>query len=153
MIIAPPVGDPSQAEKYINQLISLIDMDKVDVFHTDLSKFDPSNLQDHYRIELQDYNVEVSHSKHPNSGKDSYVLLFTNIKDVASGNSEKIILAYMHLDDSQFMRTKRAFLEQETRKRKAEEERKLKEALRPVDQILEQLSQSALPVSTTPAIS
>lgn len=154
MASSPPSGDPAQAEKYINQLISLIDLDKLDVFHTDLTRFDPTNLQDHYQMELQEYKLEVSHSKHPSSGKDSYVLVFTNIKNVADGNSEKIILAYMHLDDSQFMRVRRAFLEQESRKKKMEEERRLKEALKPVDQVLDHISEQALAVSTAaPAVS
>ncbi len=139
-LLPPPSGDPERAEKYINQLINLMDQDKLDIFHTDLTKFDPTNLQDHYRVDLNDYKVEISHSKHPNSGKDSYVMLFTNIKNMAENNCEKIILAYMHLDDTQFMRIKRSYLEQDARKKKAAEEKRLKEALKPVDAILEDLS-------------
>ena len=153
MVTPPPSGDAKQAEKYIEQLISLIDADKLDVTHTDLSQFDPSNLQDHYRVELDDHKVEMSHSKHPSTGKDAYVLLFTNIKNVSSGQSEKIILAYMHLDNNQFLRIRRAFLEQEDRKKKMEEERKLKEALKPVDQILEKLSKAPVHQITAPAVS
>ncbi len=135
----PPSGDPVQAEKYINQLINLIESDRLDIIHTDLGKFDPSSLQDHYRVELKDYRVEVSHSKYPNTGKDSYVILFTNIKNVADGNYEKIILAYMHLDNTQFSRFKKVAFGQIDRKKKVEEEKRLKAALAPVDQILENL--------------
>lgn len=138
--LPPPGGDPSQAEKYINQLISLIDKDKLDVSHTDLSKFDPSTLQDHYRLELRDYQVEVSHSKHPDSGKDSYIILFTNIKNHLSGDCEKIILAFMHLDVNQFLRFKKVSLNQLDKKRRAEEEKRLKAALEPVDLLLEDLN-------------
>lgn len=137
--LPPPSGDPNQAVKYVNQLIQLVDTDKLDVVHTDLSKFDPTSLQDHYSMELKDYKVEVSHSKYPNSGKDSYVILFTNIKHVVSGNSEKIILAYLHLDDSQFNSLKKSFSSQIDRKRREEEEKRLKEAMTPIDKILEQL--------------
>ena len=64
----------------------------------------------------------------------------------------------MHLDDSQFIRIKRASLEQEARKKKAEEDRRLKEALKPVDQILDQLTKTSTqetsgPSIATPAIS
>lgn len=140
--VPPPSGDPSQAEKYVGQLINLIDADKVTISHTDLARFDPSSLQDHFFIELRDYQVEVSHSKHPESGKDSYVLLFTNLKKVSDGNCEKIILAYLHIDDSQFMKFRRAYAQHAERKRRAEEEKRFKESMKPVDQILDQLSQS-----------
>lgn len=138
--LPPPSGNPAQAEKYIGQLVSLIDNDKLAVLNTDLSKFDPSSLQDHYRIDLKDYQLEVSHSKHPSTGKDSYVLLFTNIKNIVQNNCQKIILAYLHLEDSQFGRFKTACKNQLERERKKEEDKRLKEALQPVDQILANLS-------------
>lgn len=138
--LPPPSGDSIQAEKYINQLIQLIEKDKLDVCHTDLSKFDPSTLQDHYQLDLRDYRVEISHSKHPNSGHDSFVILFTNIRNVLDGNCQKIILAYMHLDTNQFNRFKKASLEQMERGKRREEEKRLKAALQPVDQILDSLS-------------
>lgn len=140
--LPPPSGDPNQAEKYINQLVELIDTDRLDVAHTDLSKFDPSSLQDHYSLELDQYKVEVSHSKQPASGNDSYVILFTNIKNLTDGNCEKIILAYMHLSDNQFADFKNASLQQLERRRKAEEEKRLKEAMSPIDQALGNLTGS-----------
>lgn len=138
--IPPPSGDPKQAEKYINQLIELIDSDALEVSHTDLAKFDPTSLQDHYYLELKEYRVEVSHSKYPNSGKDSYIILFTNIKNLSDGSAEKIILAYMHLEENQFARFKKISLGQMERRRKAEEEKRLKNALEPVDRILQDFS-------------
>lgn len=136
----PPTGDPIQAEKYINRLIQLIEQGKLSVSRTDLSKFDPSALQDHYRLELKEYQVEISHSKHPDSGKDSYIMLFTNLKKLADNNCEKVILAYMHLDDSQFIRLKKTYMEQAEKARKLAEENRLKNALAPIDAILQDLT-------------
>lgn len=138
--IPPPGGTPEQAEKYVSQIIDLIDADKLEVNHTDLAKFDPSNLQDHYRLELQDYHVEVSHSKNPDNGKDSFVILFTNLQNIRDGCSEKIILAYMHLDPLQFKRFVSASHEQHNRRFKIEEEKRLTEAMQPIDQALKSLN-------------
>lgn len=145
--IVPPSGDPEQAEKYVSKLIDLVNNDKVLVDHTDLSKFDPSALQDHYRLELKDYNVEVSHSKNPNNGNDSHVILFTNLQNVRDGCTQKIILAYMHLSIDQFKRFTHAAHQQKERIKKAEEEKRLKEALKPIDQALEDIS-SEKPISS-----
>ncbi|MBI2600658.1 hypothetical protein HYW42_01780 [Candidatus Daviesbacteria bacterium] len=136
----PPNGDSGQAEKYILQLIKLIDKDLITVSHTDLSRFDPSSLQFHYRINLKDYQVEISHSKHPDSGKDSYIMLFTNIKNMIENRCEKLILAYLHLEVAQFNRFKKTADDQLFRIKKAEEEKRLKEALAPVDKVLDQIS-------------
>ena len=151
----PPSGDPQKAEKYVEQLITLVESDTLDIFHTDLARFDPSSLQDHFSMELKDYQVEVSHSKHPQSGKDSYVMLFNNIKNVTNGNCEKVILAYMHLDDSQFMQFRRSYTQQVERKRKTEEERRLKDALAPIDKTLAEFKsdQTQTPTSAPPALS
>lgn len=138
--LAPPSGDPLQAEKYVKELIQLIEQDKLIISHTDLAKFDPSALQDHYSMTLREYHVELSHSKHPESGEDSFVILFTNIKNVADGNFEKVILAYMHLDENQFKQFKIAFTNQAQRLKKVEEVERLKSALEPVDQILKDIN-------------
>ncbi len=140
--IPPPSGDPQQAEKYISQLVGLIETDKLNVLQTDLAKFDPTSLQEHYSLELKEYRVEVSHSKYPQSGKDSYVILFTNIKNLSEGNYEKIILAYMHLTNNQFISFKNASLQQLQRRAKELEEKRLQNALEPVDQILEDFTTS-----------
>lgn len=132
----PPAGDFQKASKYIEQLIELINQDKITVNHTDLSKFDPSALQDHYRIDLEQYQVEISHSKYPDSGKNSYVILFNNLQKVKDECLEKVILAYMHLDDRQFNNFKDAAISQMTRKRKIEEEKRLDQVMQPIDQIL-----------------
>lgn len=138
----PPSGDSNQAEPYINQLIDLINTDRLPVLDTDLSRFDPTSLQKHYRLHLRDYEVEISHNKHPDSGKDFYTILFNNLKQVNQQCSEKVILAYMHLTENQFRIFKSAVERQVERKKKAEEEKRLKQAMVPIDRILEQLNSS-----------
>lgn len=136
----PPKGDSTKADQYTKRLIKLITENKVTVFHTDLKKFDLSSLQDHYRIDLGDYEVEVSHSKQPDTGKDFYVMLFNNLKRVQQdGNSciNKVILAYTHLTETQFKNFKEAALDQLERIHKAEEAKRFKQALAPIDQLLE----------------
>ncbi|MBI2017528.1 hypothetical protein HYS92_00610 [Candidatus Daviesbacteria bacterium] len=161
--LPPPSGDPKKAEKYVDQLISLLESDNLTIYHTDLARFDPSFLQDHFRIDLKDYQVEISHSKHPQSGKDSYVMLFSNLKNIPNSESEKVILAYMHLDDSQFMNFRKVYTQQADRRRRLEEERRLNAALAPIDQTLQELStaqnleefkgQTQNPALNTPALS
>lgn len=137
--LPPPSGDSKKAERYIKSLIQLINADKLEVNHTDLSQFDPTNLQDHYRLDLKDYQVEVSHSKQPDSGKDFYVLLFNNIKQVRENCSERVILAYMHLDGDQFIAFKRSCEGQVGRAKQREEEKRLEEALSPIDAALQDI--------------
>ncbi len=139
--INPPIGDSKQAEKYISQLIDLITQDKLEISHTDLSQYDPSSLKDHYRADLRDYQVEISHSKNPETDEDSYVILFNNLKQIKEGTSQKTILAYMYLDQTQFERFKNTAESQIEKKKKAEEEKRLKEALSPIDEVLENLRQ------------
>jgi hypothetical protein len=138
----PPKGDEQKAEKYLKQLSSLIDTNKLKVHHTDLSKFDPTNLYDHYRMDLKDYQVEVSHSKQANTGVDSYIMLFTNLKNIQEGCTEKIILAYISITADQFRRFKTVADEQLDRIKKAEEEKRFNEAMTPIDQTLEQVFQN-----------
>ncbi|MBI2330220.1 hypothetical protein HYU94_02435 [Candidatus Daviesbacteria bacterium] len=138
--LPPPSGDPRKANHYIIQLVELIKSDKLIVMQTDLAKFDPSSLQNHYRLDLNDYEVEVSHSKQPDSGKDFYIILFNNLKHISGQCTEKIILAYIHLSDDQFRNFKAAADDQLERKRKEAEEKRFKETMLPIDQILEQLT-------------
>lgn len=145
----PPAGDALQAENYIRKLIHLIDKDIIEITKTDLSQFAPGSLQDHYRITLNDYHVEISHSKHPQSGNNSYIILFTNIRNLPQ-SGQKIILAYMHMHDTQFKDIKNVATEQIERIKRKVEEKRLKEALLPIDQILDDISVVEI---TTPAIS
>ncbi len=138
--LPPPSGDATKAEKYIQQLVSLISQNKVTVIHTDLSLFDPTSLEDHYRIDLSDYQVEISHSKNPDTSEDSFVILFNNLKQVREGCSEKSILAYMHLNSSQFLQFKQVADEQVNRIKKAAEEKRFIEAMSPIDQALNNIS-------------
>lgn len=147
--LTPPTGDALQAENYIRKLIHLIDKDIVEIAKTDLSQFAPGSLQNHYRVALNDYHVEISHSKHPQSGDNSYIILFTNIRNYPQ-TGQKIILAYMHIHDIQFKDVKAAADQQVGRVKKRAEEKRLKDALKPIDQILDEISVVEI---TTPAIS
>lgn len=134
---SPPKGDHQKAEKYISKLIQLLNQDKVEVIHTDLNRFDPGSIQDHYRVDLKEYQIEISHSKLPSSGADSFVMIFTNFSNVQAGNTEKVILAYTQLSEAQFTRFKTAAEDQLERERKVEEEKRFNSATAPIDQILE----------------
>jgi len=137
---APPKGNSEKAERYINQLVELINQNKLQVFHTDLKRFDPGSLQDHYTVNLTDYQIEISHSKHPNSGKASYVMIFNNFKHLAQGSGEKVILAYIYLADAQFSKFKIVADHQLEEKRRTEEEKRFKQAVAPIDSLLSQAS-------------
>lgn len=141
--LPPPSGDSEKADKYISQLIDLISTDKLLVSHTDLAKFDPTSLQDHYRMDLKDYEVEVSHNKQADSGQDSYIILFNNLKFVNDKCTEKVILAYMNLTEAQFKSFKSTTDEYLDRKRREAEEKRLREAMTPIDDILTQLTAPA----------
>jgi molecular chaperone GrpE (heat shock protein) len=147
----PPKGDFEKAEKYINQLVELLNQKRVEVFHTDLKKFDPTTLQDHYTIKLEDYQIEISHSKQPNTGKDSYVMIFNNFKNLTDGKGEKAILAYVYLADSHFSKFKIVADRQIEDRRRAEEEKRFKEAMTPIDSLLDQALASTKPEHTPTA--
>ena len=134
----PPRGDFQQAEKYINQLVDLISRNKIEVSHTDLKKFDPTTLQDHYTVNLSTYHIEISHSKQPNSDKDSHVMIFNNLKHLAEGTGDKVILAYIYLAESQFSRFKAAADRQIYDRERALEEKRFNQAVEPIDQLLNQ---------------
>jgi hypothetical protein len=144
----PPCGDMENAEKYLNWLIDLIQTDKITVTHTDLRKFDPCSMQDHYFVPMDDYTVEVSHSKNPNTDADSFVMLFNNIKKIAAGNAEKVILAYIPLSDGQFRKFKLISDQQIERYIRQAEERRFQEAMAPVDQMFQKLSGGSTPPET-----
>lgn len=138
--LPPPSGDSQRAESYVSQLISLISEDKLKVTHTDLSKYDPSSLQDHYSLDLHDYQVEISHSKQPSTGNDSYVILFNNIKNLAEGETQKEILAYLVINEEQFKKLKDVADEQIETLKKIEEEKRFKAAMTPVDQLIDKIT-------------
>lgn len=137
--LPPPSAGQEKAEPYLQKLIQLIEQDKLLVAHTDLKKFDPNSIQDHYQLELKDYQVEISHSKQPDSGKDFYTLLFNNLKKIEEGCSQKIILAYLHLSEDQFNRFAKLADEQIAKKKREAEEKRFLEAMQPVDQALDNL--------------
>lgn len=139
----PPRGDYQKAESYINRLVTLVEDGRLEVTHTDLQKFDPGSIQDHYRLDLNDYQIEISHSKLPNSGADSYVMLFTNLKNVEAGSAPKAILAYTQLSNNQFEKFKAAADSQIEEKRRLEEEKRFKDALAPIDSLLNEAINNA----------
>jgi molecular chaperone GrpE (heat shock protein) len=139
----PPRGDFEKAERYINQLVGLLNQNKIEAFRTDLKKFDPTTLHDHYSVSLRDYQIELSHSKQPDSNKDSYVMIFNNLKQLSEGRGEKVILAYIYMTDSQFGKFKLVADRQIEQKRKAEEEKRFSEALAPIDELLREASGKA----------
>lgn len=141
----PPQGDSEKAEKYIIQLIDLIKADKILVSHTDLNRFNLDSLQDHYFIQLSDYEIEISHSKSSDSDQDFFVLLFNNIKKIKEGCSEKVILAYIHTDAKHFNDFKQAADEQIEKKRKEAEAKRFSETMSPLDNLLENLSTQSSP--------
>lgn len=140
--LMPPQGERDQADKYLHKLITLLDQNKIKVVHTDLKKFDLASLEDHYSISLDNYEVEVSHTKQPDTGKDFYIILFNNLKRIqANGESctNKLILAYIHLTQEQFQVFRSAAQDFLERRRKEEDSKRFKEVMEPINQILDNL--------------
>lgn len=135
----PPSGDPQKAERYLNILIDLINTDRLKVFHSDLRKYDPTSLQDHYNMQLENYEVEVSHSKQPESGNNSYVMVFSNIKMLQEKDHERVILAFTYLTEEQFSKFRETADKHIQKERKKQEEEIFKEAMLPIDDALENL--------------
>lgn len=145
--LPPPIGSPQQAEMYLQKLTELIKANKLVVSHTDLQKFDLASIQDHYKMDLESYEIEVSHSKQPDTGKDFYILLFNNIRKIQNNEescSEKVILAYIHLTVEQFNSFKSAADEWLERRRIEEEAKRFKEAMDPIDKVLGDLETTSV---------
>lgn len=132
----PPIGDPQRADRYINSLVRLINKDKLGLTHTDLNKFDVTTMQNHYRVDLGDYDVEISHSIQPETNKDFYTIIFNNIKHISDGKSDKVVLGYVHLTDEQYGRFKVAADEYLERRRKEADRERFAQNLAPIEQIL-----------------
>lgn len=139
----PPKGDEQKGEKYVTDLIRLIDQGKVQVNKTDLNQFNPSSLQNHYRLDLDDFQIEVSHSTHLETGANSFVIIFNNLRNIADGNTEKAILAYIHLTEEQYRRFYSTAEEQIEKLKKIEDEKKFIDAVRPLDDRLAALDSSS----------
>lgn len=139
----PPKGDEAKGEKYIADLIRLLENGKIQVYKTDLSQFNPSSLQSHYRIDLDDFQIEISHSTHLETGSHSYVIIFNNLKKIADGNTGKAILAYIHLNETQYVRFHKAAEVQIEKLQKIENEKRFLQAVRPFDDKIAQLEGSS----------
>jgi hypothetical protein len=138
----PPKGDEAKGEKYVADLIRLLESGKIQVYKTDLSQFNPSSLQSHYRIDLDDFQIEISHSTHLDTGSHSFVIIFNNLKKIADGNTGKAILAYIHLNETQYMRFHKAAELQIDKLQRIEDEKRFLQAVRPFDDKIAQLEQS-----------
>jgi hypothetical protein len=145
--LPPPSGDSQRAEKYVSELTPLISQGKLVVEHTDLSKYDPSSLHDHYRVDMLDYQLEISHTKAPLTGKDSYVLLFNNLKNIREGCTEKVILAYLILTADQFKKLQDVADEQIETRKKIEEEKRFAAAMTDVDKMLDKIAKGEVDIS------
>ena len=135
----PPVGDPQKAERYLSTIVGLINLDKIQVSPTDLSAFPQSTLKDHFRIKLQDYEIEISHNRAPETNNPSFIMLFSNSSLLKLGKADKVILAYLHLKEDQFNLFREAAFDQIERGQKQKDEEKFKEVMAPIDQIFEKL--------------
>lgn len=135
--IPPPIGNPKHVQKYLDQLIELIRCDKANLTHSDLKKYDPTTMQDHYRISLGAYDAEISHSINPNSNQDVYLLIFTNVAHIKTGLAHEAILSYLYLTEAAFQKFKTEAEIYFDRKRQEAEDRRFKETMKPIDDIIE----------------
>lgn len=134
----PPTANSTQGQKYIKQLVELVNQDRLEADHSDLTKFDASCMQDHYRINLDRYEVELSHSKHPETGEDVYILLFNGLKSVKN-EGDRVILSYVHVTKDQFETLKEVCDKQAERLSAKREEERFHEVMKPIDQALEEI--------------
>lgn len=152
----PPKGDVKKAQKYIDRLVELIESNRIQASQTDLSRFDPSAFRDHYKVDLKEYEIEISHSKTPNGGDDVYMMVFTNLQKIretqesAEEKIAKVILAYTRLTPEQFGQFKSVAQKQIEETHRREEEQRFEEAVKPIDDILDNTESVAgnLPVES-----
>jgi hypothetical protein len=135
----PPSADGVHADKYIKWLVELIGKGKLLVLRSDLSKFTVDSLHEHYRINLDNYDLEVSHSKSPDN-EDMYIILFNNLRVVAAAQSERTILSYLQLSAEQFNQFKTVAEAQLNLIKKKQEEKRFTETMVGVDQELEKFA-------------
>lgn len=147
----PPIGDVSKAEKYINQLIELMNKDKCTVTQSDLAKFGQSHMQEHFRISLGTYDAEVSHSLNQNQ-KDTYILLFTNTQQIKEGKAQDAILAYINLSSELYNELKASIETHIERKIKEAEQKRFNEAMQPIDDFIDQALEDEAVESETPTL-
>lgn len=135
----PPLGDNSKSESYVKRLIRLIEKDKVKVFQTDLNKFDLTTMQNHYRVDIGEYDIEVSHSVQPDTDKDFYTMIFNSIRKIQDSSTNKVILTYLHLTEDQYRRFKIAADEALERQKRKEDAVRFVEVMKPLDNVFNQL--------------
>jgi hypothetical protein len=135
----PPLGDPTKAETYITRLVRLIEKDKATVYQTDLDKFDLTTMQNHYRVDLGEYDVEVSHSIQPDTDKDFYTIIFNSIRKIQDGSSNKVILAYIHINEDQYRKFKISADEALERQKRKDDAVRFVEVMKPLDNVFNSL--------------
>lgn len=151
----PPSGDNAKAEKYLSELIPLIQNNRVVVTATDLSTLGTTSLLAHYQIDIDQFRIEFGHSNHKESNTDSYLLVFNRLEKDIDGSTKKVVLAYVNLTEQQFASLKDLADKQITKIKQETEEKRFAEAMAPIDQILQRLSvaqtaENTLPTPPTP---
>src|SRR4051812_22041908 len=109
----PPNADAQRAKQYVEQIIPLINSDQLMVKHINLSEFDPTHIQDHYQIDIENFGIEISHTKKPDTGQDIYVMIFNQLNQTP----EKTLLAFAYIEKEQFMSIKTAADNQDKRQK------------------------------------
>ena len=132
----PPSADPKEAQKYINALVDLINLEKIRVKRS--NNLEQYNLKDHFRLSLEEYEIEVSH-RSQSDDKSSYVMVFSNSSLIHTASNKQVILAYIYLSDEQYKEFYEAATAQIQREESRIAEEKFKEAMSPIDNILEKL--------------
>src|SRR5579884_1003285 len=148
--LTPPGGDSKQAQRYIDTLSELIKADKITVSQTDLSRFNSPSMEDHYRIDLQHYDAELSHNKNPETGEETFILIFNSINKFDNENPKPVILSYLRLTDEQFLKLKQAADNQLEKFRQVQEEERFTTTMAPIDQMLSQLGAGNSTIKSTP---
>lgn len=135
----PPFGDAQKAERYLSTIVGLINLDKIKVTPTNLNQLAQSSLKDHFRINLEEYEIEISHNRSLETKISTFVMLFSNTSLLKVGKADKVILAYLHLNEDQFNLFREAAFDQIERGQKHIAEEKFREVMAPIDQIFEKL--------------
>lgn len=151
--LPPPGAESDKAQRYVDSLIRLIGNEKVLVTQTDLKRYNSPSMEDHYRINLKDYDIELSHNKNPETSEETYIMIFNSIGLIDPQNPQPVVLAYVHLEMAHFMRLKQAADSQIEKIRKAKEEARFKATMQPIEQLLDQMGNDTPPPPHQPSSS
>lgn len=149
--LLPPGADSDKAEKYVAALVDLVSQDKLIVTQTDLSRFNSSSMEDHYRVNLEDYDVELSHNRNSETKEETFIMIFNSISKFDNAEPKPLILSYMHLTSEQYLKLKEVADAQIERNKKKEEEQRFLKTMEPVDALLDQLKTGGSSAPIDPA--